>query len=161
MRGLLCACGGDGKGTGVRSSLSWSSCLACSGAVIHLNNPPPSHPTQNNTHNDTTGKDGLAPVVVSKKAAGFKDKRDGAARTRWVWTDFRNSARGDDCRAFKHWVKASTDYPDYPFARFNVAKQSVAYSEEEYAAHLTVGSACGVWFWGSSGPSSAQAHRSK
>lgn len=85
-----------------------------------------------------TGKDGLAPVVVSKKAAGFKDKRDGAARTRWVWTDFKNSARPDDCRAFKHWVKASTDYPDYPFARFNVAKQAVAYSDEEYAAHLTV-----------------------
>jgi len=119
------------------------------------------------------GKEGMAPAVVSKKAVGLKDKREGTARTRWVFTTFRNSARKDQEKldqaqqgqgggvgeeeakeggasgataaaagqVFYHWVKAATDYPDYPFARFNVQTPPVEFTEEEYKSYLAAGDA--------------------
>lgn len=136
------------------------------------------------------GKEGMAPAVVSKKAVGLKDKREGLARTRWVFTTFRNSARKDQEKldqlqqgqggvgeeeaqeggangataaaagqVFYHWVKAATDYPDYPFARFNVQMPPVEFTDEEYKAYLadgdaaaaaaaTAGGAAGSAAWG-------------
>jgi DNA methyltransferase 1-associated protein 1 len=133
------------------------------------------------------GKEGMAPAVVSKKAVGLKDKREGTARTRWVFTTFRNSARKDQEKldqmqqqgqgggageeeakeggasgttaaaagqVFYHWVKAATDYPDYPFARFNVQTPPVEFTEEEYKAYLAQGDAAaaggggGATAWG-------------
>jgi len=118
------------------------------------------------------GKEGMAPAVVSKKEVGLKDKREGMARTRWVFTTFRNSARKDQEKldklqqgqggvgeeeakeggangataaaagqVFFHWVKAATDYPDYPFARFNVQTPPVEFTDEEYKAFLAEGDA--------------------
>ncbi len=86
------------------------------------------------------GKEGMAPAIVSKKPVGLKDKREGTARTRWVWTNFKNSGRSDGdkegTQVFYHWVKAATDYPDYPFARFNVQTPAVEFTEAEYTKHL-------------------------
>ncbi|EKU20368.1 dna methyltransferase 1-associated protein 1, partial [Nannochloropsis gaditana CCMP526] len=111
------------------------------------------------------GKEGMAPVVVSKKAIGLKDKREGTARTRWIWTTFKNSARKDQDKPeggeeegkegensgtrkggiFYHWVKAATDYPDYPFARFNVQTPAVEFTDAEYKTCLAEGGKGAGW----------------
>ena len=40
---------------------------------------------------------------------------------------FSNSARGDGVQ-FRHWVRRNVEYPDYPFARFNVKINVITYT---------------------------------
>ena len=49
----------------------------------------------------------------------------------WVWAPFSSSSRTDGA-LFNHWVRANVEYPDYPFARFDVHLDAVTYNEDEY-----------------------------
>jgi len=53
----------------------------------------------------------------------------------WAWKSFTSSARNDSCQ-FHHWVRASVEYADYPYARFDVSLDPLVYSEEEYGKYL-------------------------
>lgn len=56
----------------------------------------------------------------------------------WVWAPFSSSSRTDGA-VFSHWVRANVEYPDYPFARFDVHLDPVAYSDDEYHRWLAAG----------------------
>lgn len=49
----------------------------------------------------------------------------------WVWNEFINPARGDECK-LHHWMKKSEITEVYPFARFNRKVDVIKYTEEEY-----------------------------
>eukprot|EP00968_Pinguiococcus_pyrenoidosus_P023551 scaffold3870_cov246-Pinguiococcus_pyrenoidosus.AAC.5 len=87
------------------------------------------------------GAGGLPSLAPAGDAKGghFKRRRVTGQEGKWKWTTFKNSARGDKFSA-KHWQKASVEYPDYPFSRFNVSLESVVYSDEEYDKVLASGS---------------------
>jgi len=79
----------------------------------------------------------LPTMVPSSRPKGGKvgamGKNDKVSK--WVWAPFSSTARNDGAD-FHHWVKAGVEYPDYPFARFNVHLDSVEYTEEEYNLYL-------------------------
>lgn len=54
----------------------------------------------------------------------------------WVWAPFSSSSRTDGT-LFYHWVRANVEYPDYPFARFDIHLDPVVYSDDEYTRWLT------------------------
>ena len=62
----------------------------------------------------------------------LKDKR---AR-QWAWAPFSSSSRTDGA-VFYHWVRANVEYPDYPYARFDIHLDPVTYTEDEYSKMLT------------------------
>lgn len=76
----------------------------------------------------------MAPARTSSKKIGKLSKETKVAP--WVWAPFSSSARSDGAE-FKHWVKAGVEYPDYPFARFNIHLDSVEYTEDEYNLYLS------------------------
>lgn len=49
----------------------------------------------------------------------------------WSWKPFKSSARVDDAQ-FCHWVRSNAEYPDYPYARFDVSLDKLIVSEEEW-----------------------------
>ncbi|KAJ2834687.1 swr complex subunit [Coemansia furcata] len=52
---------------------------------------------------------------------------------RWVWRGFKSSARGDDDDlVLYHWAKASEQYSDYYYARYNARAEPCQYTDEEY-----------------------------
>lgn len=57
---------------------------------------------------------------------------------KWIWAPFQSSARSDNAQ-FNHWVKAGVEYPDYPYARFDVHLDPVVYNEDEYNRYLKIG----------------------
>ncbi|KAJ2722598.1 swr complex subunit [Coemansia sp. Benny D115] len=50
---------------------------------------------------------------------------------RWVWRAFQSSARNDDL-ALQHWAKASEQYSDYYYARYNAKANPYSYTDDEY-----------------------------
>lgn len=76
----------------------------------------------------------MAPARTSSKKIGAMSKDTKVSP--WVWAPFSSSARSDGAE-FRHWVKAGVEYPDYPFARFNVHLDSVEYTEDEYNLYLS------------------------
>jgi DNA methyltransferase 1-associated protein 1 len=54
----------------------------------------------------------------------------------WTWASFASSSRTDGAM-FNHWVRANVEYPDYPYARFDIHLDPITYSEEEYRRFLT------------------------
>ena len=44
----------------------------------------------------------------------------------WIWAPFSSSARSDGLM-LHHWVRAKVEYPDYPYARFDVHLDPVEY----------------------------------
>jgi DNA methyltransferase 1-associated protein 1 len=54
----------------------------------------------------------------------------------WTWAPFASSSRTDGAM-FNHWVRANVEYPDYPYARFDIHLDPITYSEEEYRRYLT------------------------
>ena len=78
---------------------------------------------------------GGAAAMVPGRATGLKGKRDAGASSSWVWTSFKNSARKDGLE-LDHWQRASMEYTDYPYARFNVRLEKVEYSDDEYDRYL-------------------------
>jgi DNA methyltransferase 1-associated protein 1 len=72
---------------------------------------------------DTTVKVGNKYISASKPAK------------KWVWAPFASSARTDGA-LFRHWVRANVEYPDYPYARFDVHLDTLTYTDEEYNRFL-------------------------
>lgn len=72
---------------------------------------------------DTTVKVGNKYISASKPAR------------KWVWAPFASSARNDGA-LFRHWVRANVEYPDYPYARFDVHLDALTYTDEEYNRFL-------------------------
>ena len=72
----------------------------------------------------------LPPIVpkVLPQIENNKQKRNPARK--WVWASFTSSARLDGAQ-FRHWVRAGVEYPDYPYARFDVHLDNI---EEEYSS---------------------------
>ena len=54
---------------------------------------------------------------------------------KWKWAPFASSARTDGA-LFRHWVRDGIEYPDYPYARFDVHLDPVTYTVEEYNRFL-------------------------
>jgi DNA methyltransferase 1-associated protein 1 len=54
---------------------------------------------------------------------------------KWTWAPFSSSSRTDGA-LFHHWVRANVEYPDYPYARFDIHLDPIAYTVEEYDAHV-------------------------
>lgn len=55
---------------------------------------------------------------------------------KWVWASFASSARTDGL-LLNHWVRHGIDYPDYPYAKFDIHLDPVTYaSEQEYRDKL-------------------------
>jgi len=54
---------------------------------------------------------------------------------KWAWAPFTSSSRTDGLVLY-HWVRAGVEYPDYPYARFDIHLDPVAYSDEEYQIYL-------------------------
>ena len=55
-------------------------------------------------------------VKINKKVAN-----------KWKYAPFKSSARNDEA-TFYHWVKDGVEYPDYPFARFNIKNNILTYT---------------------------------
>ncbi|GKZ01109.1 hypothetical protein MPSEU_001062400 [Mayamaea pseudoterrestris] len=53
---------------------------------------------------------------------------------KWAWAPFSSSARTDGA-IFHHWVRANVEYPDYPYARFDIHLDPVTYNDEEYKSY--------------------------
>jgi len=59
----------------------------------------------------------------------------------WCWAPFSSNARNDGL-LLHHWVRAGVEYPEYPFARFNVHLDALNYKETDldgdtfYKGHL-------------------------
>ncbi|KAJ2384749.1 swr complex subunit [Coemansia sp. RSA 2611] len=57
----------------------------------------------------------------------------GSKAERWAWRGFKSSARGDsDDLILYHWAKASEQFNDYYYARYNAQSNSYQYTDEEY-----------------------------
>lgn len=54
---------------------------------------------------------------------------------KWVWANFASSARTDGL-LLNHWVRHGIDYPDYPYAKFDIHLDVISYTEEEYSDRL-------------------------
>jgi len=48
----------------------------------------------------------------------------------WCWASFSSSARNDGL-LLNHWVRAGVEYPEYPFARFNIHMEALNYRDLE------------------------------
>lgn len=83
------------------------------------------------------GQNSIAPSVQpSKVTPAYKTKRTNAAKGKWIWTSFHNSARSDN-KEFYHWQRADIQFNDYPFAKFNIKMDSIRYTDDEYNSFLT------------------------
>ncbi|KAJ2025101.1 swr complex subunit, partial [Coemansia sp. S610] len=57
----------------------------------------------------------------------------GSKAERWAWRGFKSSARGDsDDLILYHWAKASEQFNDYYYARYNAQSNPYQYTDEEY-----------------------------
>jgi len=54
---------------------------------------------------------------------------------KWTWAPFSSSSRTDGS-LFHHWVRAGVEYPDYPYARFDIHLDPLSYTLEEYEKYL-------------------------
>jgi hypothetical protein len=67
---------------------------------------------------------------------GLKSRPGASKPKRWLWKAFSSSARKDGA-TFCHWVRADSEFPDYPFARFTKKVDIVKYTDSEYSEHLS------------------------
>jgi len=86
---------------------------------------PPIVPSFPGAHYKITGK------IATEATDGTSTVPPPNKRTKWVWAPFSSSARQDGA-LFHHWVKSHVEYPDYPYARFDVHLDFLHYTEEEY-----------------------------
>jgi len=109
----------------------------------------------NDSNNQTTTSSSQTPAVA---AAAGDPNGDDAVKSRnipsaikignrtvitakpprqWAWKSFTSSARHDSA-LFLHWVRANIEYADYPYARFDVHLDPLAYTDEEYQKYLAM-----------------------
>lgn len=81
------------------------------------------------------GNDVLPPMVPSFVQVGSKSVSTAKKCRAWQWAPFTTSGRSDG-QEFRHWVRAGVEYPDYPYARFDIHLESITYSDEEYSKYL-------------------------
>ena len=86
---------------------------------------------------DSKTNDALMPPIVPTFAVkvGNKFISSGKPCRKWEWAPFKTSSRGDG-QEFRHWVRKGLEYPDYPYARFDVHLDPVQYSHKEYREFL-------------------------
>jgi len=89
--------------------------------------------------NQDTKSAALPPIVPTippaKVKVGNKYISADKPAKKWVWAPFASSARTDGA-LFRHWVRDGIEYPDYPYARFDVHLDPVAYTVDEYNRFL-------------------------
>lgn len=64
-----------------------------------------------------------------------KQQQQQQPRKKWTWAPFTSSSRPDGL-ALHHWVRAGVEYPDYPYARFDIHMDPVHYTTEEYHTYF-------------------------
>lgn len=79
----------------------------------------------------------VSSIQGNSMAPNFKNKRLNLLRGKWLWTPIHNSARTCNDAVFFHWCKADLNNSDYPYAKFNVKLDDLAYSDAEYTSLLT------------------------
>ncbi len=79
----------------------------------------------------TTLASATLPPIVPKVLPQLDNKQKRKPAEKWVWASFTSSARVDGAQ-FRHWVRAGVEYPDYPYARFDVHLDNI---EEEYSSN--------------------------
>ena len=85
------------------------------------------------TTTTTRKQDGEEEVLVK---VGNKFISSAKPCRKWVWAPFSSSSRTDGL-LLHHWVRANVEYPDYPYSRFDIHLDPVAYSnDDEYDKHL-------------------------
>ncbi|KAA0170351.1 hypothetical protein FNF28_01578 [Cafeteria roenbergensis] len=77
----------------------------------------------------------MAPAEDRSLAALVRRMR-GKKTAKWAWRPFTSSARSKDSLQLSHWVRASAEFPDYPFARFNKKIDLIRYTDEDYRKYL-------------------------
>lgn len=125
--------------------------------ILGVKDPPPAHHQPSKAQQATADKplwnlvDGrptaplppMVPEVIRAKEGGPDTVKVGSkwistkkkARP-WVWAPFSSSSRTDGT-LLHHWVRANVEYPDYPFARFDIHLDPVVYTDDEYTKWLT------------------------
>lgn len=71
----------------------------------------------------------LPPIVPAMVKVNNKYIQTSKKCRSWCWAPFSSGARNDGLM-LHHWVRAGVEYPEYPFARFNVHLDALNYSEE-------------------------------
>lgn len=87
--------------------------------IVDENNPPPKDLFEEKKSTNSFSFSKIA-LVLSKEPA-----------KQWIYADFSNSARSDKA-TFRHWVRKNVEYPDYPFARFNIKINVITYTGFDY-----------------------------
>lgn len=77
----------------------------------------------------------IPPATDTQVKVGNKYISASKPARKWVWAPFASSARTDGA-LFRHWVRDGIEYPDYPYARFDVHSDPVTYTTEEYNQFL-------------------------
>jgi len=77
------------------------------------------------------------PTVPRTVKVGNRTITSNKPARRWVWAPFSSSARTDGAQ-FSHWVRSGVEYPDYPYARFDVHLDPMSYTEEEYERFMNL-----------------------
>jgi DNA methyltransferase 1-associated protein 1 len=88
-------------------------------------------------HTEITGAATELPTTVPTFVKiGNKQINPHKPARKWTWAPFSSSSRPDGL-LLNHWVRANVEYPDYPYARFDIHLDPVQYTIEEYKAWLT------------------------
>ncbi len=79
-----------------------------------------------NSHSDPL------PPIVPNAVVRVNNKfiHSGKKARPWCWANFSSSARNDGL-LLHHWVRAGVEYPEYPFARFNIHMDALSYRDLE------------------------------
>ena len=90
--------------------------------------PPMAPSTSFPTNTDTSGmkKRAAHNTKINKKYITMSSNRKAKL---WTWAPFTSSARTDGLM-LNHWVRAGVEYPDYPYARFNIQLQPLSYKDD-------------------------------
>lgn len=88
---------------------------------------------------DAATSSALLPPMVPNLVVKIGSKYIASAKKcrKWKWAPFQSSARQHDQHEFRHWVRAGVEYPDYPYARFDIHLERVQFTNEEYRKYLT------------------------
>ena len=120
--------GGDGDGDGDGDAIMEDAAGARPEA-------PKAGPTGDGTSAGTAA--GPPPTIPRTVKVGNRTIASGKPARSWEWAPFSSSARTDGAKFF-HWVRSGVEYPDYPYARFDVHLDPLAYTDDEYVKYLDV-----------------------
>mmetsp|Transcript_20724 Transcript_20724/g.23660 ORF Transcript_20724/g.23660 Transcript_20724/m.23660 type:complete len:724 (-) Transcript_20724:82-2253(-) len=98
---------------------------------------PPLVPTFTRTRagNDNNNRSNSKKNRIYRIKVGNKTISSIKPCRKWEWAAFTTSARSDG-QEFRHWVRAGLEYPDYPYARFDIHLDHINYTDEEYSNYL-------------------------